>query len=58
MSLYQVVYASQLSRHDEATLNTILADARRRKVEDVITGALICRTDIYLQLLEGPISKV
>ena len=58
MSLYQVVYASQLSRHDEATLNTILADARRRNVEDDITGALICRTDIYLQLLEGPISKV
>lgn len=58
MSLFQVVYASQPSRHDEATLNGILADARRRNVEDDITGALICRADIYLQLLEGPISKV
>ena len=58
MTLYQVVYASQPFGYDEAMLNGILSDARRRNVEDDITGALICRADIYLQLLEGPIGKV
>ncbi len=58
MSLYQVIYASHPSGYDEPTLNAILADSRRRNAEDDITGALICRADIYLQLLEGPIDKV
>ena len=29
-------------------------NARRANVRDDITGALICRADIYLQWLEGP----
>lgn len=29
-------------------------DARRYNDRDGITGALICRQDLYLQLLEGP----
>ena len=32
----------------------ILVDARRNNQRDAITGALICRHDIYLQLIEGP----
>jgi hypothetical protein len=28
--------------------------ARRNNPRDAITGALICRHDLYLQLLEGP----
>lgn len=58
MSLYQVIYGSRPTGYDEALLTGILADSRRRNAEDGITGALICRADIYLQLLEGPIDKV
>ncbi len=54
MALYRVVYASQPFGFDEAMLNGILADARRCNVRDDITGALICRADLYLQWLEGP----
>lgn len=54
MALYRVVYASQPFGFDEAMLNGILADARRCNVRDDITGALICRGDLYLQWLEGP----
>lgn len=32
--------------------------ARRCNVRDDVTGALICRADIYLQWLEGPEEKV
>jgi hypothetical protein len=33
-------------------------DARRANARDGITGALICRADIYLQWLEGPEEQV
>ncbi|MDB2407406.1 BLUF domain-containing protein [Jannaschia sp.] len=39
-------------------LSGILNDARRLNVRDDITGALVCRHDIYLQLLEGPPDRV
>ena len=35
-------------------LNGILADAKTYNPQNDITGALICREDIFLQLLEGP----
>ncbi len=35
-------------------LNGILLDARRNNARDAISGALVCRQDIYMQLLEGP----
>lgn len=54
MSLFRVVYASQPFGYDDAMLNGILADARRCNVRDDITGALVCRADLYLQWLEGP----
>ena len=54
MALYRVVYASQPFGFDDAMLNGILADARRCNARDGITGALICRADLYLQWLEGP----
>ena len=44
--------------YDEAMLAGILLDARRCNTRDGITGALVCRHDIYLQLLEGPTDKV
>jgi hypothetical protein len=56
--LIQLIYVSQPFGFDAPTLNGILLDARRNNARDAITGALICRHDIYLQLLEGPAEKV
>lgn len=58
MSLYRVVYASRPFGYDEGMLNGILADARRCNTRDDVTGALICREDLYLQWLEGPEAAV
>ncbi len=54
MSLIQIIYVSRPFGFDEATLNSILMDARRKNLEADVTGALICRADAYLQLIEGP----
>lgn len=58
MRLIQLVYVSRPFGYDTATLNGILLDARRLNTRDDITGALICRQDIFLQMLEGPEVKV
>jgi hypothetical protein len=50
----QLTYASRPFGFDDAMLAGILLDARRCNTRDDITGALIVRRDIYLQLLEGP----
>lgn len=54
MNLFRVIYSSRPFGFDESTLNSVLMDARRANARDGITGALICRGDIYLQWLEGP----
>ena len=54
MPLLQLIYASHPFGFDDATLGAILLDARRCNARDDITGMLICRADLYLQLLEGP----
>ena len=54
MSLLQIVYASHPFGYDRAMLRGILLDARRCNRRDGITGALICRPDVYIQMLEGP----
>ena len=54
MDLIQLIYASRPFGFDNATLNAILIEARLSNPRNEITGALICRADIYLQLLEGP----
>lgn len=51
--LKQIIYRSQPFGFDPGHLGQILHTARRNNVRDGITGALICRDDIYLQLLEG-----
>jgi hypothetical protein len=50
----QLIYASTPFGFDDGMLAGILADARRCNARDGITGALIVRQDLYLQLLEGP----
>ena len=54
MRLMQLIYTSRPFGFDDATLNGILVTARHNNARVGVTGALICRSDIYLQLLEGP----
>lgn len=49
----QLIYRSQPFGFDNSTLAGILIQARRNNRRDGITGALICRHDVYLQLIEG-----
>jgi hypothetical protein len=57
-NLIQLIYSSRPFGFDEAALNGILMFARRNNPREAITGALICRHDLYLQLLEGPQAAV
>lgn len=54
MTITQLIYRSQPFGFDDAMLNGILVQARRNNPRHDITGALIVRSDVYLQLLEGP----
>ena len=54
MSLTQIVYASRPFGFDASVLDDILTISRARNGRDAITGTLICRADMYLQLIEGP----
>jgi hypothetical protein len=56
--LIQLIYSSRPFGFDEAALNGILMFSRRNNPREEITGALICRHDLYLQLLEGPQTAV
>jgi hypothetical protein len=50
----QLVYASRPFGYDDLTLTSILLQARQNNARVGITGALICREDLFLQMLEGP----
>lgn len=56
--LIQLIYSSTPFGYDSASLNGILVDARRCNEYDGVTGALVCRHDIFLQYLEGPAKDV
>jgi hypothetical protein len=58
VSVYRLIYVSRPFGFDMAMLNGILLDARDINSRKDITGALICRADMYLQLLEGPEAAV
>jgi hypothetical protein len=58
MSLVQLIYASQPFGYDSVGLYNILSVSRRCNERDGLTGALLCRADVYLQLLEGPQDKI
>jgi hypothetical protein len=53
MPLIQLIYASRPFGFDDLALGGILAAARRNNVRDSITGSLICREDLFVQMLEG-----
>lgn len=54
MPLFRAIYSSRPFGFDESILFDILSEARRANLQNGVTGALICRADIYLQWLEGP----
>ena len=54
----QLIYASTPFGYDIQRLNSILSVARRRNAAEGITGALVCRHDLFLQMLEGAASAV
>lgn len=58
MAVTQLIYASRPFGFDDATLNAILSAARHNNARDGVTGALVCRDDLYLHLLEGPEAAV
>ena len=58
MKLMQLVYCSQPFGYSLEILSAILVASRANNRKNDITGALICRSDIFLQLLEGPTQNV
>jgi Sensors of blue-light using FAD len=58
MGLVQLVYSSRPFGFDLSMLGNILLRSRRNNARDDVTGALICRADLYLQWLEGPQAAV
>ena len=54
LKTFRLIYKSIPFGYDQNTLNGILSDAINYNKKNNITGALVCREDIYLQLLEGP----
>ncbi len=54
----RLIYRSQPFGFDRSTLAGILSAARRNNPALGITGALICRHDLYLQLIEGPADAI
>jgi len=58
MTIRQLIYMSEPFGFDDGILNGILWISRRNNTRDGLTGALVARRDIYLQLLEGPEAAV
>ena len=56
--LQRTVYRSRPFGFDSSILDNILLFSRRNNDRDGITGALICRHEIYLQFLEGTKDKI
>ena len=54
----QVIYVSRPVGFGDKTLHRILSQSSFNNEKNNITGALICRKDLYLQYLEGPAYKV
>ena len=52
--LKYLIYASKPFGFDQSVLNGILVTAKTNNQRFQITGALICRSDLYFQFLEGP----
>jgi hypothetical protein len=58
MRLCQLIYVSRPFGFEPRILDDILMHGRANNRRDGITGALVCRADLFMQLLEGPRDKV
>ena len=58
VTMQQIIYTSRPFGFDASVLAGILSVARSKNAQEDITGALICRPDVYVQLLEGPVERV
>ena len=58
MSLTQIIYSSKPFGFDASVLDDILTVSRALNSRNDITGTLICRGDMYLQLIEGPAEAI
>ena len=56
--LKHLIYSSRPFGFDQNILNGILVTSVDNNKRDQITGALICRSDLYLQYLEGPTESI
>ena len=56
--LKHLIYVQKPTIFDDQTTATILATSRHNNDKSEVTGALICRHEIYLQFLEGPKNKI
>jgi len=56
--LKHLIYYSVPITFDEETVKEILLKSRQNNAQSNVTGALICRSDLYFQYLEGPIDEV
>ena len=56
--LKHLIYYSVPTTFDEETIEEILFKSRQNNTQSNVTGALICRSDLYFQYLEGPIDEV
>ena len=57
-TLKRIVYRSRPFGFETSILDNILLHSRKNNERDSITGALICRHEIYIQFLEGPQNNV
>ena len=56
--LKHLIYSSRPFGFDQNILNGILVTSVDNNKRDQITGALICRSYLYLQYLEGPADSI
>ena len=52
--LKHVIYVSRPTHFDHMVLDNILTTSRSNNLEVGVTGNLICHSDLFLQMLEGP----
>ncbi|MEE2774145.1 MAG: BLUF domain-containing protein [Pseudomonadota bacterium] len=58
IELKNLIYVSKPSGFDDKIVDEILRKSRENNIASGITGALICRSDLYFQFLEGPVDSV
>ena len=56
--LKHLIYFSKPTVFDDKNTEIILETSRKNNEETDVTGALICRSDLYFQFLEGPVESV